>query len=272
MDIGITSNIECGAGCRFCPQPEFIKAYKETCETFIPRMTFGIFKTCVDKIPEDTVLCHGGFNEPFRHPRFIDFLEYASGQGYTQDIYTTLLGANEKDIDRLIEIKNIRAVTIHLPDQTGNFTYDPDEHYLNVVRKIHKSKINKCYVINNEGVPFHEFFNDKVFEILYNDISWVLHPIHDRAGNLKDPSLVNEEGKRKGIINCMRLKSGMLLPDGRVTLCCQDWKLRHILGNLLEKNYEELFLGEEFELVRGGTTDEMKDVLCRDCYASESFM
>jgi radical SAM protein with 4Fe4S-binding SPASM domain len=38
-----------------------------------------------------------------------------------------------------------------------------------------------------------------------------------------------------------RLNQGVLLPNGEVTLCCQDYKLEYILGDLKKQNLDNLY-------------------------------
>jgi hypothetical protein len=44
-----------------------------------------------------------------------------------------------------------------------------------------------------------------------------------------------------------------------------DWKLKHILGNLLKKEYSELFSGKEFKKVLAGLKSKDSEILCRYC-------
>ncbi|MBN1514583.1 MAG: SPASM domain-containing protein [Phycisphaerae bacterium] len=64
---------------------------------------------------------------------------------------------------------------------------------------------------------------------------------------------------------CRRFYVNVLLPNGEVVLCCMDWGLKHILGNLLECRYEDLHQGEAFRLILRGQRDAGADTLCRTC-------
>ena len=43
-----------------------------------------------------------------------------------------------------------------------------------------------------------------------------------------------------------------MLPNGDLTLCCMDWELQHILGNMFEKEYNDIVpeLNTSFELCK----------------------
>jgi radical SAM protein with 4Fe4S-binding SPASM domain len=56
-----------------------------------------------------------------------------------------------------------------------------------------------------------------------------------------------------------------MMPNGDTYICCQDYGLRHKLGNLFEDTFEELFESEEYKEVVDGLQDDTKDIICRDC-------
>ena len=60
-----------------------------------------------------------------------------------------------------------------------------------------------------------------------------------------------------GVIGCLReLNENVLLPNADVILCCMDFKLKHVLGNLLDSDYTSLFQGEGFSKVKNGLKDD----------------
>ena len=57
-----------------------------------------------------------------------------------------------------------------------------------------------------------------------------------------------------------------MLPDGRVLLCCMDYGMKHVLGNLTEQSYEEIMNGKEIDKIKAAINgDESIDILCRGC-------
>lgn len=74
----------------------------------------------------------------------------------------------------------------------------------------------------------------------------------------------NPKRKRR-VIGCARLHHNILLPNGDVVLCCTDFGMRHVLGNLLSQDYPSLFQSGEFLKVKRGQKDETLDILCRCC-------
>ena len=45
-----------------------------------------------------------------------------------------------------------------------------------------------------------------------------------------------------------------MFPDGTLVVCCQDYGMKHVLGNLLEESWEEIRAGKEFQYFRKGLT------------------
>lgn len=57
----------------------------------------------------------------------------------------------------------------------------------------------------------------------------------------------------------------MLLPDGTVVLCCMDYGMEHIMGNLLFDSYEDIINGREANKIRRNMAEETERILCRKC-------
>lgn len=91
----------------------------------------------------------------------------------------------------------------------------------------------------------------------------------DRAGNLENKDNKLRGGEKCGRIYCERavnLNHNVLLPDGTVVLCCNDFGMKHVLGNLLKEDYDSIISSEQMRLVkRGMNIDESLSILCRKC-------
>jgi radical SAM protein with 4Fe4S-binding SPASM domain len=90
----------------------------------------------------------------------------------------------------------------------------------------------------------------------------------DRAGNLSNSDAFAGTYVH-GKIACNRaenLNHGVLLPDGSVVLCCMDFGMQHVLGNLLVQSYEDIMNGEEINRIKDAMSgDNREDILCRSC-------
>ena len=89
-------------------------------------------------------------------------------------------------------------------------------------------------------------------------------PLMNRANNIQLKN-IPLSGKIKGKIKCHRKRSNILLPNADVALCCNDYGLQHIIGNLLNQSYDSLFHSNEFRRVKAGMQDNASEILCRYC-------
>jgi hypothetical protein len=65
--------------------------------------------------------------------------------------------------------------------------------------------------------------------------------MYSRAGNLDRDDVIWVRREKISTCGCQeRLYHNVLLPNGDVTLCCMDYSLKHLLGNLYERSYEEI--------------------------------
>ncbi len=102
-----------------------------------------------------------------------------------------------------------------------------------------------------EVIPFEFFFYHDVRleckEYPFIHYSGRVSSPLSRAGNLYKTARCNEKGY------CERSpdhKINVMLPNGDVVLCCNDYGLTHPLGNLLTDNYYDLKRRGDFELCR----------------------
>ncbi|MBN2121109.1 MAG: hypothetical protein JW734_08690 [Candidatus Omnitrophica bacterium] len=250
--LEITTNIGCSNFCPYCPQDILKNSYLKRSDTLA--MDFSLFKACLDKVPTDVDIHFSGFSEPWLNPECTRMLLYAKDRGHRLEVSTTLKGLSPSDIE-FIEDVVFRYFRVHLPSQREEIEVDKD--YLGVLLKLSESRLKVFYHFHGDRV--HPKVKAAIKE---NIVRW---PMLSRGGNLKKQSGFSLE-KKGGTLRCFfSLRQNVLLPNGDVTLCCSDYGLKHILGNLLSANYDSLFLGREFIKVKKGLEDESLDILCRFC-------
>ncbi len=129
-----------------------------------------------------------------------------------------------------------------------------------------------------DGTPFIDMANCQsephpdVVQAIQNKvvISWNLI---DRAGNI-DGDEVAVQCKDVGRFYCSRaadLNHTVLLPNGDIVLCCMDYGLKHVLGNLLRQSYDEIMCGREMLRIKEAMNGK-GDVLCRHCTAAKEIL
>ena len=261
--LEITSQIGCPNRCGYCPQDVLIAAYGDKEK----RLSFDTFRLCVDRLPDAVGVCFAGFAEPFLAPECVEMIEYADKCGKDIWVNTTLVGLKQKHIKRLEKIE-FKVFAVHLPLKKMQHI-NPHKHirvddrYLNAVSAVAKSRIrNLQWRIHQTSGAMR--VDPKVGSRLAKANQKIkVHNIISRAGN---DSFVRKPPYKHGkLVPCQDWDKHVLLPNGDVVLCCMDYGLNHVLGNLLEQSYAQIFEGEEFAQVRQGMVDESVDLICRRC-------
>lgn len=253
--IDITTNVGCGIRCDFCPQDKLIPAYRN--RGGVLRMTLGAFREILVKIPRDASLDFSGMSEPWLNPDCTEMLLHAHERGYEVAAFTTTTGMSEADVERIKSVP-FRRFVVHLPDMERYSKIDVSDEYLKLLARIVESAIPNCEFMTMGTLP------REVTAVIGRRIKRTR--MMSRAGNLAN---VRAPERLAGPIRCRScgdsLDHNMLLPNGDVLLCCMDYGLRHVLGNLLASDYRELFAGEAFQWVQAGLDDDSIDILCRYC-------
>jgi tetratricopeptide (TPR) repeat protein len=238
----------CVVDCVFCPQRTLVQEYKGE-----RRLSFENFKKVIDKLPKEIRVTFSGFVEPWLNSSCTDMLLYAYEQGHPISAFTTLVGVNIEDLERIKHVKFAGqpngAFTVHLPDQEERAKHPITKKYLETVEYFSKimHEFNHidimCMGTIHESVkPFFE--GAKVTE---HTQMW------SRAGNLIGERILKPELKdqnflmidhgpdKKMTCGCdERLYHNVMLPNGDVSLCCMDYGLDEIIGNLFTQEYNDV--------------------------------
>jgi FkbM family methyltransferase len=236
----------CVVDCVFCPQRTLQKSYRG--ERF---MTLDNFKKAVDKLPQEVRVTFAGFTEPWLNKNCTDMVLYAHENGHPISIFTTGIGMSIEDIERIKHIPFAGnpngCFTLHLPDQERKAKHPITKRYIEVIE--HFGKIQNqihnfttmCMGTVHENVR-HVFSSASVYDM------W------SRAGNLVGEMIMKPEllerkaewkivnhGEKQMTCGCLeKMYHNVMLPNGDVSLCCMDYGLKHILGNLYEQSYGDI--------------------------------
>lgn len=245
--LEITTHIGCPMNCDDCPQALLKSKYKGR-----KTMDFEDYKKAIDKVPRSVRIDFSGMCEPFVNKHCADMILYAYEKGHPLALYTTLQGATNEDCEKL---KNVRyeVVTIHIPDAEGRSTFRITDEYLDILNKWECDNYS-CHGTVSEAVKPYIKQGKNLITFM-----------HDRAGNVEGrPHQELPTDRQMFCITSQRsLNHNVLLPDGTVIMCCMDYGMTEVFGNLFEQTYEEVVFGEEATCMRkkldGG------DSICRKC-------
>jgi len=254
--LEITTKVGCPNKCIYCPQEKFVKAYLKRSKQIM--MSFATFKKCLNKLPKNVSIHFSGMSEPWSDPECTKMLLYAHEYGFKIIVFTTTVGMNLKDIEAIKDIP-FCLFEVHLPDNKDKMSIKVEKNYLKIIKKLAESNIQNIRFRVYDGMIHPQIKKTLVKNIKEKNI-------HSRAGNLE----IYKSKKLSGRIKCKkRLVCNVLLPNGDVILCCNDYGIRHTLGNLLYSDYNSLFKSKEFNKVKKELLDPKSDVICRYCVFAE---
>ena len=251
----VSTGIGCRINCVYCPQSKIINAY--TSRSNVLSLSFEMYRKCIDKIPLEVDIVFAGVAEPWLNKECTKMLMYAHEKGHRLSVYTTLVGMKLSDIEAF-EMVPFKYFYVHLPSIEEYENINIDGEYLKLLAKIYRSSIKVRFECRGEKLH-------PKLKLVLGDAAILYPRLSTRAGNIPVKDIPFPE-KKRGALGCLRnLHFNMLLPNGDVILCCMDYGMKHVLGNLLTEDYSSLFQGEVFLKVKKGMEDESLDILCRYC-------
>lgn len=267
--IEVTAKIGCAINCKFCPQDILINAYFKNDKKRKNQMSFTEFKHYLDVLPSSTLVDFSGFVEPFLNKESLDMMEYAIQTDHETTLFTTFRGLNVDEFDRLINLP-FRFVCVHTADAEGFANIPVTEEYLQILKKALEAK-------KPDGSPFIDDANCQsephpaVLKLTEGKLK-IYCEMSDRAGNLSPNAENLTHVHHVGKIRCSRaaaMNHFVLLPDGSLALCCNDFGLQYIVGNLNESSYEDILKGEIMHHVWDQLNMiENQNFICRRCYSA----
>ena len=245
--LEITTHIGCPINCVDCPQ-----ALLRTKYCGWTMMDFNDYKKAIDKVPQHVRIDFSGMCEPFCNPFCADMTLYAAEKGHPLALYTTLQGATEEDYQKLKDVR-YEVTTIHLPDCEKRSTFKITEQYLRLLQKW------PC-----DNYSCHGQIDPLVWPLLLPG-KGIITFMHDRAGNVEGrPHMQIDPSTPVSCINCGKaLDHNVLLPDGTILVCCMDYGMTEVFGNLFYQSYEEILNSYTAQNLR----EKMKnqDCICKRC-------
>lgn len=189
--------------------------------------------------------------EPFANKNCSDMILYAYEKGHPLALYTTLQGATMENYERLKDVK-YEVVTIHIPDKDGRSYFKVNDEYL---------KVLAAWETNNYSC--HGTVDDRVKPYLKD--RFLITYMHDRAGNVecRPHKTIPWNRRLRCATSQFNMDHNVLLPDGTVIMCCMDYGMTGIFGNLFEQSYEEVLHSPEAEKMRATLTQG--NSICRHC-------
>jgi len=267
----LTTMIGCPLMCTFCPQENLRDSYGDSEKYLQPRDLV----TVLSKLPKDTRIDFSGMSEPWANPHCTEMLETVLFMGFNIAIYSTLYGMTDPErVRKVLEDhpNQVDVIMLHLPDANGNMKgWKNSEEWLNAAAVMSHTNVS-CGVgamtMDSSG-------------LVHPELQSMIGKLPGWQGHTRADSLNTEQVAGQVLsltpMNTFSLTCrstpfydrNVLLPNGDVVLCCMDYNLKHIIGNLLTQTYEEIFKGKPLlDLIE--INEEPKFSKCSICKSCEN--
>lgn len=258
LELSLT--IGCKIDCLYCPQKLLLERYYGQNRNRKGKLSFEDFEVALDKVQEGASISFCGMSEPFYNENCADMICYAFKKGYKISLFTTLGGMAIEDFEKIRSVK-FESFVLHIPDNENYSKFSINADYLKIFKMVNETIDIDYYSCHGTVSPAIEDMIDKE-----KRAGIVLGA---RAGNL---DIVKRNTYHKGKIICYHGSESqvggwtpVMLPDGTLVLCCQDYGMKHVLGNLLTQSWDEIRRGKEYQKFTNGLKDDRIDILCRKC-------
>jgi len=209
--------------CHYCPQELLESVYAGD-----NRMDVQSFGKMLDNVPKDVRIDFSGFSEIFFHVNGSLLIRESCTRGYNTILYTTLEGFGNPDVQIL---KGLHFGEVCFHQWPG----------------VNLKEFNRKVKLFTDEIQ-----DGRIAEII-PQWEW------SRAGN------VSERPTALGPFSCLfavkDFDHNVVVPNGDVYMCCQDYGLKHKIGNLFETNFDDL---DRSGLVEKSNQED-SDIICRKC-------
>jgi radical SAM protein with 4Fe4S-binding SPASM domain len=271
--------------CEYCPQT-LINSERRR-KNIDRKLEFDNFKKLMQNVSNKTQIHWSGYSEPLAHENFPEFANYLKENNYRQIISTTMFGRKNSE-KFMSEFDGFKSVTFHLPDDKNLMKLKIKEEYLQNLENAIKFQASyikdEVYflVFGDNFAPEVEKILKKLVKeniILENSIEVRKH-LHSRAGsidvdNLKEVNDVKKDNEsyvvdksKRYYCSHKRLNQGVLLPNGDINLCCHDYSLNSIIGNLHNQNLDDIY--KQKKIFKQGFS-QGNNSICQKCEYYEAF-
>lgn len=250
--LEVSTGVKCGMACSYCPRDKIAKSYRGP-----SLMSLETFNTALANTPDNLPVSFAGYAEPYLNVNCSAMVQAAADVGRRVQMYTTGVGMNVADVEMLESVKPSPMI-LHLPDAGGDMKAKVTPEYAERMQRLAANVPGLRTVCYGEWHPM--LMDLKRYEVGYG--------LHSRAGNVTHLAQV----KRHGPLRCRpapNLDENVLLPSGELSLCCNDWGLVHIVGDLTRRAWADIHAGEAMaahrEKMRSG-----ESCLCSTCEFAEA--
>lgn len=257
IEVEITSF--CNRKCEYCPNVSFDKLNSSGSFLIKDKILNNIIDQLRDINYNGTLAPHM-YGETLAHPEIVEITEKISKSGIKLDIFTNADYLNKDLLDKLraaglykLSIskhsKNLSNSSLKaLRDLFDNITAFKGLDINEILEKIN------CQDIKINGLII------KVVDF-YKDFHTSKDMLHNRGGELD-----LELNKKARPIGCNYVLHPVIDVEGNIVLCCNDYKGKHIMGNVMERHLYDIWKDPNNVWLRNKIYRGSLDLkICQEC-------
>jgi len=283
-EVNIEFASQCNLRCKFCSldhlKPKELIS-NETLEKFLKGFItddrFHQIKR-INLYNGGEILLHPKRMEMLRLIKKYKVLALEAGLSFPEiHMLTNGMLLREKLADEIIEIDAIDLLGVsfdggtpeHFEDMRVNAKWPMFYENVKTFNRLRKEKNSKIKMCAISCIPGDKARNTSwmhpEFKEIYDLLDWYeLRRFHNWAGEIEEIKIP----KKKHKIGCTLLMEQMvLLPNGDITICCNDLNSKAIIGNINENSFMNIYNGDKrreyLKLHLQGKKDEIE--FCKGC-------
>lgn len=259
--LEISVRVGCALYCDYCPQDSYVQNYSDKYQNKERVLSEETFFAAMANVPSSTLIKWTGFTEPLASPFFPRFVQHLKDKGHGQDISTTLVGNKESVEWFSNHLEYFGNITLHLPDDSKLMKAKVNEAYVATLDHIFSESQRLgfdedrlvCFLIGDNFHPDVQASMDRAkkaggLSALQIHRAQVLNTRNQNIdveklniGNVTERHHAAEKSSKPHYCSYRRLNQGVMLPNGHVALCCQDYNMDFVLGDLKTQSLNELY-------------------------------
>ena len=297
--LGTCSKVEisavkiCPIRCDYCPQDILIESTKRGTINQ-QRLTLQSFKLYIDNLKNTSVrqINWTGYSEACLNPELPDMVTYAYQCGFDQMISTTLVGY-EHCINFISETDVFNSITLHLPDNNQLMEHGKlkvDSSYISRIDQFIASRyalLQASCRTRVSTLTFGEDYHHSIKRLLTSEKALTLFrnkriskQLHSRGGTINSIAnlISSQPGKQtlkrslnkilsipigKYYCSYKRLRQPVILGDGNCNICCMDYSISGIIGNLSTHSLDVIYKNWDKENLSSFASGSYS--VCKNC-------
>lgn len=264
----------CNLKCNICPRNHG--------ETLVGHMEFDLFKKIIDEANQHgrRTFCLHLFGEPMLAPNFAKMIKYIKQVNKSNSIILTSNGTllsqeiAEAIVDAPVDKLAISFVSADKANYTNIAGVDlletVEKNVLNLLavkarQRATRPRIYVRMIVNKNNAGEVEMFKNKWED---KGVKVEARPAHNYGGNVMNASYRENKVLRKKRHPCYHFwLSPAIHWNGDVSVCCNDWGRKALLGNVKTQTMNEIWNSEMLKKYRQEQMSGNYDIpsICKDC-------